>query len=448
MRILFVQSYLGKNTRAIYPIGLVWVASCLTGHTVRILDLNRCDVPFDELTSALSEFQPDVVGVSLRNIDNHNRVNTSYFYEEFRRVVKQVKEVAPTVHLVAGGAAFSMYIREIMERDPAIDFGVFLEGEETLPELLANLDNPQSVKGIYYRKNGQVLFSGARKLPDFERIPRPKRELADMSGYPLKRLSIGVQSKRGCPLDCSHCNYPFLSGKEVRVRPPKDVVDEIEAMVKEHGANEFMFVDPVFNVPKEHAEAICRELIRREIKVQWGAYLHIRNADEAFLVLAREAGCKDYMFSPDAAAVGALAALKKGITRKDIARTVRYFKQNPKLKDAFVYLGFFVSAPGENFIGLLKMLMFWTQLRWTLRGRGRPFVHWIRIEPETDVHRIALEKGVLKPDTKLLPDTAADLNKVFYRQPSLKHLDFLLVALHSSFWKRQLRTLTKRWSAQ
>jgi hypothetical protein len=120
---------------------------------------------------------------------------------------------------------------------------------------------------------------------------------------------------------------------------------------------------------------------------------------------------------------------------------VRYFKQNPKLKDTFVYLGFFMSGPGEDFWGLLETLAFWAQLRWTLRGRGRPFVHWIRVEPETEVYRIALEKGVLTPDTQLLPDTAEGLKKVFYRQPSLKYVDFLLVALHSSFWKRQLLAL-------
>lgn len=438
MKILLVQSYMGKDAPLVYPLGLAYIAAGLDSHEIRLLDLNLCDKPYEELRKTLKEFQPEVVGLSLRNIDNHNRIQLTYHYLEFRKTVTAIRTITPHVRIIAGGSGFSMYARKIMERNPAIDYGVHLEGEDSLPELLAHLDWPESVEGIFYRKDAAVIFKGERSKPDFAAARPPRRDLVDVARYPGGTRSIGIQSKRGCPLECSYCNYPFLNGSKTRARSPADVVDEIESMKNEHGADEFIFVDSVFNVPREHAERICDEIMGRNLTVRWAAYFDIRYSDEALLLRTAEAGCNHFLFSPDAVSDGALKALRKGIAREDIEKIAQIFERNPKLRASYVSFGFFLNPPGETFAGLFDTLLFCLRLRWRLRPKCNAFMHWSRIEPYTELHRIAVERGVIRQDTDLLPDGAEGLDHLFYSQPPLRLLDPLLKMLHRSWWRRKL----------
>lgn len=429
MKLLLVQSYLAKEEVMLYPLGLVCVASSLDKHEVRIFDLNLYEDPFAELEKHLVEYQPNIVGISLRNIDNQDRINTIYYYKDFVRTIRKVKAVTPKVQLVAGGAGYSMFARKIMERNDELDFGVYLEGEQTFGELLDNLDNPGAVQGLYYRENGEVKFTGERELPELDSLPKIQRSYADMSAYDNTIMNIGVESKRGCLFDCVYCNYPFLNGNRIRQRKPEDVVDEIENMVNESGIRRFTFVDPIFNVPIDHASQICREIIKRHLDVSWGAYMHVKYAPEEFLLTAREAGCEAFVFSPDGASDNALKSLRKGITEAELRKVYTIFRTNEKLKDVFVLFTLMLSPPGGTFHDLLKTLWFHTKAKHQLRGRGGAIASWIRIEPETRIYKTALENGALKKDFDLLPEIEAQLQNAFYVHPHLKIPDTILIHL-------------------
>ena len=421
MRILLVQSYLAKEDVRLYPLGLVCVASSLNNHQVCICDLNLYEDPFAQLEKQLLEYRPDVVGVSLRNIDNQDRINTVYYYNDFVRTIKRIKAVAPKVRLIVGGAGYSMFAREIMQRNGEIDFGVYLEGEPTFPELLDNLDDPAAVRGLYYRERGEVRFTGEREPPELDSLPRTQRSYADMSAYDNTIINIGVESKRGCMFDCIYCNYPFLNGNTISRRDPKNVVDEIEDMVNEYGIRRFTFVDPIFNVPIDHANQICREIIKRNLDVSWGAYMHLRYATEQFLLTAREAGCEAFIFSPDGASDNALKSLCKRITEAELRKVYKLFRTNEKLKDAFVLFTLMLSPPGGTFRDLVKTLWFHTKAKHQLRGRGGAIMGWIRIEPKTKVHELAI--GGSKHGIDLLPESAGALENTFYKNPSLRMFD-------------------------
>jgi radical SAM superfamily enzyme YgiQ (UPF0313 family) len=136
-----------------------------------------------------------------------------------------------------------------MRRHPELDYGVFLEGDESAPELLQHLDCPEEVPGVFYRRGGQVRFSGSRCPPDVKSLLTPRRDFVDCASYPERR-SIGIQSKRGGVLRCAYCSYPFLNGTEIRLREVRSVVDELEVLQREANVREVMFVDNVFNIPQ------------------------------------------------------------------------------------------------------------------------------------------------------------------------------------------------------
>lgn len=450
MNVLLVQSYLGKKDPLVYPLGLSYIATFLNNHKVKILDPNTLSDPWTILEKELLGFNPNVVGVSLRNIDNQLRMGTFYYYKIFREMIRFIRKHLIDVPIIVGGAGFSMFAREILERNPSIDFGIYLEGEESFPELLNNIDNPERVKGIYYRKNGSISFTGMRMLPGFEKLPPPRRDLVDVTKYTSNFEGVGIQTKRGCPLKCSYCNYPSLNGNRIRVRSPRQVVDEIEN-IAHLGVSHFMFADGIFNSPLDNAMDICREIIRRGLNVRWGAWLDLKYATKEFLLLAKKAGCASITFSPDAVSKKALTEMQKGITENDIKESLKILTTEENLKGLKTNYHVFINPPGETFFGFVKTLIFYFKVSFRLRRRGGVYIGWIRIEPETGVYEAALKDKVLSPDTDLLPDNEEDLHHLFYSNPHLKYLDplvtFLLTAINIMkgiiSWRKNTKAISR-----
>jgi hypothetical protein len=425
--VLLVQACLGeKNEFVTYPLGLAYVGSALArqGHEVRLYDPNVTDTPYEGLAHALREQQPEVVGVSLRNIDNQDRLHPVYYYLHFRATLAAIRRDRPAVPLIVGGPGFSMFAHTVMERNPEIDFGVYLEGEEAFPELLTRLSSPSSVKGIFHRHDGQVLFTGARPFPDFSTLPFPRRDFLDLAPYRQHAFSMGVQTKRGCPLNCAYCNYPHLNGRTCRSRSVESVMGELEYLAADLGIRTLTFADSVFNVPKDFAVRIMEEMALRKLDLRWSAYLHLRGVDAGFLRLAMASGCHDVLFSPDGYSRPALKGLQKNIAQEDIHRSMQVFLSDRVFDALIAGYCFFVSPPGETLRGFLETLWFFVRMR--LRPRMRRFIiirAWIRVEPETAVHRIAIERGIMDRRFDLLPETQGGVRKTFFVEPAVAGFD-------------------------
>lgn len=422
MKILLVQSYLGRKekTGPIFPLGLAYLAAVLKKHHVKVIDLNIEAEPYNRLKEEVSVFNPDVVGISLRNVDTTLRRDIFYYFKELKPTAELIKKTKPTVKLLIGGPGFSMFTSRIMERVPEIDIGVFLEGEESVLELLENLDDPEKVKGLYIRKNNSAHFTGQRKLPEFNKLPFPDRNIVPIEPYLGPYNNIGVQTKRGCLLKCVYCTYPFLSGKILRQRSPENVVDEVEHLVNNFNIRNFMFVDSVFNIPKEHAQEICQEVINRGLDVEWNAYFDPKNVDEDFVLLAKKAGCRHFMLSPDAITEKGLVYLRKNFTLKDVYKTLAIAK---RMKGVRFGYGVFCNFPGQDLAGYLKTILFYIKGNLFLMGKGGVDLNWIRIEPNTEIHKNAIEKGIIDHDMDLLPEDKIELRSVFYNPPPLRYID-------------------------
>lgn len=424
MKILLVQAYLGRKERegSLYPIGLAYLASVLEKkHEVKIHDLNLYENPYSELEALLNSFKPDVVGISQRNIDTTQLRDLFLYINTLGPTAKLAREALPSAKILVGGSGFSLFADKIMQKVPEIDYGIYLEGEESLPELLDNLATPEKVKGLYIRRNGNVVFTGLRMLPDFDALPFPNRDT--VSQYTVFHpLAIGVQTKRGCPLGCTYCSYPHLNGKSLRLRTPSRVVDEIEALVKKHGIKSFSFLDSVFNLPRSFAVDICNELAKRNLDVTWSAWYSPIGFDEELFKIARSAGCEHFAFSPDAITNQSLKMMGKEFTEEDIQRVFTIARRN---KDAKFGFSFFCNTPGLNFKGYLKLLLFFIKGNLLLFGRGGVGLSWVRIEPFTKIKEQAIKDGIISEATDLFATTPEELGKLFYLNPKLKLEDFI-----------------------
>ena len=433
MKVLLIQSHLGriKSFPPLFPIGICYIATALQGkHKVKILDLNLRELPqaYEELEKEIVAFAPDVAGISIRDIDTTSRADIFFNFKTIRPTAQLIKKANSNVKLLAGGAGFSIFAQKIMERIPEFDYGVFLEGEESVSELLENLGSPEKVKGIFYRKNGTVTFTGLREFPDFSKVPIPVREpnLIDINQYigPMEN-NIGIQSKRGCMLNCIYCGYPFLSGRRLRLRMPQSVADEIEYLMK-LGVRKFTFVDNIFNIPPAHAKGICEEIIKRGLDIEWSAWFEIKNATKELILLAKKAGCKHFGFSPDGSTNKALSVLKKDITEEDIGKNLEIIKKTDGIRAGY---NFFLTLPNTGLRDMIKTLILYFKIPIFLFGRGSVYISWVRIEPHTEIHKIAIEEGSISKDTDLLPAEQSELPKLFYTNPSYRYFEYSVLYL-------------------
>ncbi|MBF0488126.1 MAG: cobalamin-dependent protein [Nitrospirae bacterium] len=423
MNVLLVQQDEGVRAYHVplYPIGLSYIAAALKEHSVRIFNPNSFEYPgsLEELKKEIVRFNPDIVGLSIRNLDTTQRRDPHIQFKTVRPTIDAIKEACPTAKIIAGGSGFSLYAMEIMNRIPEIDYGVFLEGDESIVQLLDNLDRPETVRGIFYRGNGaknpsEAIFTGTRATPDFSRIPMPDRapRVIDTKSYIGDYYNIlGVQSKRGCVFKCTYCSYPFLNNDSVRLRSPVEVVDEIGHMIENYGLKSFVFVDSVFNLPERHAREICNEIIRRKLQIKWGAWLTPKMLTVEFLHLMKEAGCVHVGFSPDAVTDEGLRYLQKGITYKEVKNSIKVMR---KTKGIVATYNFFCAYPGMDLRAVLRTIYLYFKIPLAIFARASVGLGWIRIEPHTAVYDTALKEGIITEGLDMLPEKEEDLLKLFY----------------------------------
>lgn len=434
MNVLLIQAPLGRDQVPVYPIGLSYLAAALGDrHEVEILDANVCSR--DQIGKTLERFDPEVIGFGLRNIESSQSFDHYRYFDHFPPFVRWIKSQAESATMIVGGSGFSVFPEQVMVACPDLELGIELEAEATFPRLLEKLDRPEEVRGVYYRDRNGVRFTGPAPLPDFATLPRPVR-LRDLSPYQIETFQLGVQSKRGCAHRCLYCDYPYLNGNRMRLRPAADVVDELEALKQDHGIEGFFFSDGVFNEPRRHSEEICREMIRRDLGLRWSAYFSMRSFDESYLETAAAAGCELFGFAPDGLRQATLDSLDKDITEERISEVLELFRHREYPKLGLWFMFNVPEASWRDFLLVLKATLWWPLKYPSLELVG---VTNMRIFPNTPLQQLARRQGMVGSDADLF-------QPIFYDPWPLRPLSWLLHAgrhaQHAARWffRRQVPT--------
>jgi len=383
MKVLLVQSPTGRREQPIFPIGLAFLAGQLEGVDISAVDLALENRPAEALRAKVSAFSPDVVAVSMRNIDDSTWPRTHSYLGSFADMVDSLSGWKGT--LVAGGPGFTIYPEILLRRFPRIDFGVAGEGEEALPALL---------ESIRTGRPAEPLLRPGR--PDLGRLRPPRYDILDLSPYE-KGFGIGVQSRRGCAFSCSYCTYSHISGRGFRCRPLPAVLGDLETL-RGLGIRRFQFVDSVFNAPASYFRSLLDGLRDSAAGMEWGAWLDTGVTGED-LASMRSAGAVKVDFSPDAITRKGLVLLGKPPSPAGLYGVVR----NARKAGMAVGVSFFNGNPGEGLLAFLAKILFMTRARLFLGFRSTfVSIGTIRVYANSGLATEMLGSGAVQPDFDFL----------------------------------------------
>lgn len=202
-------------------------------------------------------------------------------------------------------------------KNSAVDFVVIGEPEVTISELIEALEKKKTdyeeINGLGFKKDGKTVLTSKRSyIENLDALPRPARHLLPMKVYtqavkqnPLrgeinKPYTIVITS-RGCPYNCVFCTHSIVWGKKWRPRSPKNVVDEVEHVIKTYGIKQIDFADDNMTFDVQRMEQICDLIIEKGLRFEWFTPNGIRadTLNEVLLLKMKKSGCKKIRVAPE-----------------------------------------------------------------------------------------------------------------------------------------------------
>lgn len=321
------------------PLGVTYVAAAFedAGAEVKILDYIVSRYSPEKLKGELDAFQPDLVGST----------SVTMNFPAAAAIVEAAKAIRPSAVTLMGGPHVSFDAENTLRSYPGIDLLVLGEGERTVAELLPAIRDRSRwphIKGMAFLEDGRFLYTGARELiRDLDTLPVPARHLLPISKYQALGFPVSIITSRGCPYQCIFCQGRRMVGHRVRYRDPMCVVDEIEEVLS-YGFTRINVADDLFLSNKARARAICEEILRRDLRFDWSAFVRVNIMDEEVMRLMRRAGCDSVSFGIETGSPEMLKRIRKRITLDQGRRAVEICRNVGITPHA----SFMVGLPGET----------------------------------------------------------------------------------------------------
>jgi len=379
------------------PLNLCYLASYLRENLdckISIMDCEIEETSFEEIGKKIKAFNPSIVGITC----------PTPVFGYIIKIARIIKRLNKDCHVVLGGP-HPTALPEDCIRYESIDFLVLKEGEGTFKELVefivAGKTNFEKIHGLVFRRGKEIIFNNPREyIKDLDSLPFPARDLLDIGKYhsaPTKKLTkyraTSILSGRGCPYNCIHCISRCLWGGKIRVRSPKNIVDEMEDCIKRFGIREFNFYDDTFTIIEDHVIAICNEIIRRKLNISWICFGRVNAITRRMIRKMKKAGCKKISFGLESGSQVILDKMRKNSTLEMGRNAVEIVNQ----EGLNVHASFMIGNIGETRKTVNQTIRFAKSLD---LDNATFFI--TTPYPGTDLYNIALKKGYINNKTKYM----------------------------------------------
>lgn len=395
MKILLISSNIAISPYPVYPLGLSMVAMALqnAGHEVCQFDFLQQSKSIDAISLTIQKFDPEIIGISIRNIDNVNLINEQRYIDVVKKIAQNIRLQTDAL-IVLGGSGFSI-MPEIIINEVGADYGIVGEGEALMVKFVANAKKKQ-----YPDK--QLIRSPLTLMEN--QIPSANYDPNLMEFYQKSGNIASVQTKRGCNHKCVYCSYPLLEGSAVRCREPQSVIDDIRILVDLHGAKYLFFIDSVFNDDHGYYLDLVRLMKKQGVNIAWTAFFKPEHIDDKIIELMKQTGFKAAEIGADASTDITLRKLGKSFLFKDIIASNQQFVRHGITTAHFYMFG----TPGETRETVLEGIDNIKSLKKTVSF----MFMGIRILPGTLLLKTAIKEKIISKSENLL-------KPVYYIAPGL-----------------------------
>ncbi|MBN2401611.1 MAG: cobalamin-dependent protein [Spirochaetes bacterium] len=405
MNIVLISANKLKEPYPVYPLGLDYVAGSLSAnHKVRIIDFNEFE-DAESIGTAVKAITPDVIGISLRNVDNTDAKDTKYFIEQYQDLIRELRKNSSAL-IIVGGSAFTIFPLEFMKALDA-DYGIMGEGERLglLLNAIQEKKDTSAIPGIISKNSYAVIPE-----PWDNRIIRNFNSGNSYIHYYLEKGGmLNLQTKRGCSFKCIYCTYPHIEGVRLRLFNPEEIA-KTALELQNAGAKYLFITDSALNCSYPHSMEVAKAFVKAGLSIPWGAFFAPTNPPADYYRILADSGLTHAEFGTESMCDNMLASYRKPFKVKDI------FTSHDLASRAGVHVAHYLlfGGPGENITTLEKSLKNAEKLSKTIF-----FIFCgMRIYPHTELYEIAKTEGQISDSNSLL-------EPVFYQSKAISYNDII-----------------------
>lgn len=335
------------------PMGVLLIGSCLeqAGIPVKLVDGRLYRNYRERIRQMVQDEAPLYVGLSVMT----GQVGAAL------EVASDIRSLRPELPIVWGGIHPTLF-PEQTAADPRVDVAVVGDGEDTCLELahvFAGNMKFEEVKGIAFRRNGQVVMTEPRPPRPIDTLPNLNFELVDVEKYIERDYSLFGESNRvrtlpiltgrGCPCRCTFCINTIPQKRNCQFRSVNKILDEIALLIERYKITSVSLNDENFFGNKSRFFHFLEEFQKRGLRVTWRGNARANYFSDNYLNASRvtemrQSGCILVQIGAESGSQRILDYLKKDITLDDLVRTAQYTGQ-ARMAASF---SFMMGIPGET----------------------------------------------------------------------------------------------------
>lgn len=396
MKVLLISANTEQINMPVLPLGMAFVARAAedAGHEVSQINLMAEPEALKTLAERIQQVQPDIIGISVRNIDDQNSLQPRFLLEPVISIIAACRQHSEA-KIVLGGAGYSIFPKEALSY-LAADMGIQGEGEQPFAMLLDRIDKNEdlsNIPGLYLADRSITNLPDSSRKIDRNLYPQPDRHIFSLAHTREEVIWLPFQTRRGCPLNCIYCSTPLIEGNTTRKRSTDLIIDALSAYASA-GFDHLFFVDNTFNLPPGFSKDLCDQMIEAGLNITWRCILYPGKVEKELVEKMARSGCVEVSLGMESGSDAMLRKMKKRYRTVDVTHASDLLNKSGIRRMGFLLLG----GPGETRQTVLESLEFVDSLALEMVK----VTIGIRIYPNTELALHAKRVGKISSDDNLL----------------------------------------------